>query len=70
MALKSSFSIRIFELLKQYEKLGKRRIELEDLRQLVGTTELAQNGEVIKEDYPLYGHFKSRVILPAWHIFR
>lgn len=65
MTLKSTYSIRIFELLKQYEKLGKRKIELENLRQLVGTTEIDQNGEIIKEDYPLYGHFKSRVILPA-----
>lgn len=32
---------------------------------MVGTTEISQNGEIIKEDYPLYGHFKSRVILPA-----
>ena len=65
MSLKSTYSIRIFELLKQYEKLGKRKIELENLRQLVGTTEIDQNGEIIKEDYPLYGHFKSRVILTA-----
>lgn len=65
MTLKSAYSIRIFELLKQYEKLGKRKIELENLRQLVGTTEINQNGEIMKEDYPLYGHFKSRVILPA-----
>ena len=65
MTLKSTYSIRIFELLKQYEKLGKRKIEVENLRQLVGTTEIDQNGEIIKEDYPLYANFKSRVILPA-----
>lgn len=65
MSLKSSYSIRIFELLKQYEKIGKRRIELKNLRQLVGTTEIDANGEIVKEDYPLYGHFKSRVILTA-----
>ena len=65
MQLKSSFSIRIFELLKQYEKLKKRTIKLEDFRQLVGTTEIDKNGEIIKEDYPLYANFKSRVILPA-----
>ena len=46
-------------------KLGRRKIELENLRQLVGTTEIDQNGEIIKEDYPLYANFKSRVILPA-----
>ncbi len=65
MALKSSYSIRLFELLKQYEKLGKRKIELENLRQLVGTTEIGQNGEIIKEEYPLYANFKSRVIISA-----
>jgi len=51
--------------LKQYEKIGKRTIELEDLRQLLGTTEIDPNGEIIKEDYPLYANFKSRVIIPA-----
>lgn len=65
MPLKSGYSIRIFELLKQYEKIKKRKIKLEDLRQLVGTTIINEDGEITKEDYPLYGHFKSRVILPA-----
>ena len=65
MPLKSNYSIRLFELLKQYEKIKKRTINLEELRQMVGTTEINKNGEIIKEDYPLYGHFKSRVILPA-----
>ena len=65
MSLKSSYSIRIFELLKQYEKIKKRKIDLDKLRLLVGTTEVDQNGEIIKEDYPKYGHFKSRVILTA-----
>lgn len=51
--------------MKQYEKLGRRKIELEELRKLVGTTEIDQNGEIIKEDYPLYANFKSRVILSA-----
>lgn len=65
MQLKSSYSIRIFELLKQYEKLKRRKIDLQELRKLVGTTEIDANGEILKEDYPLYGHFKSRVILTA-----
>lgn len=65
MTLKSNYSIRLFELLKQYEKIKKRTIDLEELRRMVGTTEINQNGEIIKEEYPLYGHFKSRVILPA-----
>lgn len=57
MPLKSSFSIRIFELLKQYEKLKKRTINLDDLRKLVGTTMVNENGEIEKEDYPLYRQF-------------
>lgn len=65
MPLKSGYSIRIFELLKQYEKIKSRTIELEELRRLVGSTEVDQNGEIIKEDYPLYANFKSRVLLPA-----
>lgn len=65
MQLKSSYSIRIFELLKQYEKLKKRKIYLEELRKMVGTTVIDMNGNVIKNDYELYGHFKERVILTA-----
>lgn len=32
---------------------------------MVGTTEITQNGEIVKEEYPLYANFKSRVILTA-----
>ena len=52
MALKSSYSIRIFELLKQYEKIGKRSISLENLRQLVGTTEIDINRKNCKRRLP------------------
>lgn len=65
MALKSSYSIRLFELLKQYEPLKKRIIDLEQLRRQVGTTVEDKDGKIIKEDYPLYGHFKSRILLTA-----
>lgn len=55
MKLKSAYSIRIYELLKQYKKIGKRRIEIEALKQMLGV-----NGR-----YKLYGHFKSRVLTIA-----
>ena len=55
LELKSFYSIRIYELLKQYEKIKKRRIELEDLKQILG----------IKDQYKQYGHFKKRVLLKA-----
>ena len=65
MQLKSGYSIRLFELLKQYEKVGKRAFTLEQLRLQVGTSELNDKGELIREDYELYGHFKTRVLLVA-----
>ncbi|MFZ4773726.1 MAG: replication initiation protein [Terrimicrobiaceae bacterium] len=54
--LKSLFSIRVYELLKQYEKIGYRDFLLEELRQRVG---------IKKDEYPLYGNFKAKVILVA-----
>ncbi len=54
--LKSSFSIRMLELLHQYEKLGERIFEIRKLRTLLGVEE---------DQYKLYADFKKRVILPA-----
>lgn len=54
--LRSSFSIRIYELLKQYEKMKERTLDLSRLRELLG---------IEKDQYELYGHFKSRVLLWA-----
>lgn len=53
--LKSSYAIRIYELLKQYEKIQERTFSLSDLRELLGVDNL----------YPAYGNFKQRVLLPA-----
>jgi len=54
--LRSSFSIRIYELLKQYEKLGERTFLLETLREYLGLEE---------SQYKLYGDFKRKIILVA-----
>ena len=54
--LKRSYSIRIYELLKQYEKIGKRTFELDEIRKILG---------IGKDKYKLYGHLKSKVIKPA-----
>jgi plasmid replication initiation protein len=51
--LNSVYSIRIYELLKQYEYMQKRSFTLEELRKKVG---IEQN------KYKQYGHFKDRVI--------
>jgi hypothetical protein len=53
--LKSAYSIRIYELLKQYEKLHERTLLLTDLRKMLGAEDI----------YPAYGNFKQRVLLAA-----
>lgn len=53
--LKSSYSIRIYELLKQYEKLQERTFHLTSLRKMLGAEDI----------YPAYGNFKQRVLVPA-----
>lgn len=55
LKLQSFYSIRIYELLKQYEKIGKRSISIRELKEMLG----------IENKYSLYGHFKERVIYKA-----
>lgn len=54
--LKSQFSIRIYELLKQYESIGVRDFLLQELREKLG---------VKSDEYPLYGNFKAKILLVA-----
>ncbi|MEN7550434.1 replication initiation protein [Rapidithrix thailandica] len=54
--LKSSFSIRVYELLKQYALIGKRRFELQQLRGMLGIQDAL---------YSRYFDFKKRVLLTA-----
>ena len=53
---KNKYSIRIYELLKQYEKIGKREIKINDLRSYLG---------IEKEEYTRFDNFEARVLLPA-----
>ncbi len=55
LQLPSTYSIRIYELLKQYEKIGWRLFTIVELKSILG----------IEDKYKLYGHFKNRVILKA-----
>ena len=48
--LKSSYSIRLYELLYQYKTIGHRTFDLEDLQKKVGS------------EYELYGDFKRKVL--------
>ncbi|MBT2687781.1 replication initiation protein [Bacillus sp. ISL-47] len=53
--LKSSYAIRLYELLKQYERLQERMFYLCELRKMLGAEDI----------YPAYGNFKQRVLVPA-----
>ena len=54
--LNSVYSIRIYELLKQYERIRKRKLTIEELRYFLG---------IEKDKYKLYGHLKNKVLLVA-----
>ncbi|PEJ24286.1 initiator RepB protein [Bacillus pseudomycoides] len=53
--LKSTYAIRIYELLKQYENLKERTISLENLRYYLDAMGI----------YPNYANFKQRVLKPT-----
>ena len=53
LELRSIYSVRIFELLLQYEFIGKRKVSVDDLRLYCG---------IGKEEYELYADIKRRVI--------
>lgn len=53
LSLHSIYSIRIYELLKQYQKLGQREMSLVDLRSCLG---------IEYNEYKLFGHLRDRVL--------
>lgn len=55
LSLKGSHSIRIYELLKQYEKIGSREFDLLELKRILG----------IENNYKTIKDFERRVLKPA-----
>ena len=55
LRLPSTYSIRIYELLKQYEKIGRRKLSVQELKEMFGVT----------TEYRLYANFKQRIIEKA-----
>jgi acyl-CoA-binding protein len=53
LRLKSSNQVRMYEILKQYEVLGKRELSVQELRELLGIGE---------NEYPRWEAFKRRVL--------
>lgn len=54
--LQSVYSMRLYELCKQYQSIGKRQFSVEELKAILGV----ENGE-----YQLYKNFKSRCLLSS-----
>lgn len=54
--LKSSYSIKLYELLKQYENIGRRKFTLDELRYKFGLR---------SDEYPLYANFKQKILSRA-----
>jgi plasmid replication initiation protein len=53
LSLKSTYSIRMYELMKKWQHLGKWECPVESLREKIGAT---------TKTYSLYGNFKNRVL--------
>lgn len=53
LRLKSSNQLRMYEILKQYEKVGERELKVEELRALIG---------IAVNEYPRWERFKTKVI--------
>ena len=53
LRLKSANQIRMYEILKQYENIGKREITVSDLRELLG---------IAPNEYPRWNNFKTKVL--------
>lgn len=53
LQLKSATQIRMYEILKQYESIGKREIEISELRELLGIT---------SKEYSRFSNFRVRVL--------
>ena len=53
IGISSFYSKRVYELLKQYERIGERTFTIDDLRNVLAIEET---------EYKLYGHFKKRIV--------
>ncbi|MBA7495584.1 hypothetical protein ES702_06171 [subsurface metagenome] len=61
---KSMYSLRLYMLIKQFDKTGWRYMSIEDIRQTLGLNK-TKNNELTKDLYPLVADLKRRVLEPA-----
>ena len=57
LSLKSTYSIRLYELMKKWQHLGRWECSIDDLRGFLGAK--------FVKSYSAYGNFKNRVLSPA-----
>jgi len=65
--MRSKYAIRLYELLKQYEKIGKRTFSIDEFREKIGTRVYIVNSktkekELLKDDYKAFIDLRRRVI--------
>ena len=70
MPMKSKYSIRLYEILKQYENVGERTFDIEEFREMIGTRVYIvdkKTGEekLLSDDYKEFKELKRRVIEKA-----
>lgn len=58
----SSYSLRLYEILKSYQYQGKLRIPVEDLKEKMGIIIRDRQNNKIEDKYKAYGDFKRRVL--------
>jgi plasmid replication initiation protein len=63
--LRSGYAIRLYQWAKRWQFSGKRRINCDELRVVIGTVELTPRGEIGKTYLARYKDFKKRALLPA-----
>lgn len=56
LKLRRSYSIRLYEMTKQWRKLQKVTVNLEELKEILGIT---------KDKYKVYGNFKKKILQPS-----
>ncbi len=70
MPMRSKYSIRLYEILKQYENVGERRFDIEEFREMIGTRvyiidKKTREEKLISDDYKEFKELKRRVIEKA-----
>lgn len=67
MPMRSQYSIRLYELLKQYENIGERTFTVDELREMLGTRAYmidskTQKKQLLSDEYKDFADFKRYVI--------